>query len=76
LEIGAGRCFLSSWGLAIARRRAAHRGRSGSDRSASRVLGAQIVGAYETEVSKRVDIFATAIHHSMTVESLNDLDLM
>ena len=46
-----------------------------ADRTTKRVLGAQIVGAYGTEVSKRIDIFATAIHHGMTVESLNDLDL-
>lgn len=46
-----------------------------ADRGTTRILGAQIVGAYGTEVSKRVDIFAAAIHHGMSVESLNDLDL-
>lgn len=46
-----------------------------ADRTTMRVLGAQIVGAYGTEVSKRVDIVATAIHHGMTVESLSDFDL-
>jgi NADPH-dependent 2,4-dienoyl-CoA reductase/sulfur reductase-like enzyme len=40
-----------------------------------RLLGAQIIGAYGTEVSKRVDIFAAALHQGMQVEDLNDLDL-
>lgn len=46
-----------------------------ADRGTSRLLGAQIVGAYGTEVSKRIDIFAAAIHHGMTVEEVSDLDL-
>ena len=45
------------------------------DRASGRLLGAQIIGHYKTEVSKRIDIFATAIHHGMTVHQLNDLDL-
>jgi NADPH-dependent 2,4-dienoyl-CoA reductase/sulfur reductase-like enzyme len=45
------------------------------ERSTGRPLGAQIIGHYGTEVSKRVDIFAAALHHSMSVEDLNDLDL-
>ena len=45
------------------------------DRGSGKLLGSQIVGYYGTEVSKRIDIFATAIHHDMTVEQLNDLDL-
>ena len=45
------------------------------DRKTGRLLGAQIVGHYGTEVSKRVDIFAAAIHCGMSVEQLNDLDL-
>jgi len=40
-----------------------------------RVLGAQIIGAYGTEVSKRVDIVAAALHQGLHVEDLNDLDL-
>ena len=40
-----------------------------------RLLGAQIIGAYGTEVSKRVDIVAAALHQGMNVEDLNDLDL-
>ena len=45
------------------------------DRATGRLLGAQIIGHYGTEVSKRIDIFAAAIHHGMSVEQLNDLDL-
>jgi hypothetical protein len=40
-----------------------------------RLLGAQVIGHYGTEVSKRADIFAAALHYSMPVEELNDLDL-
>lgn len=40
-----------------------------------RLLGAQILGAYGTEVSKRVDIIAAALHQGMSVEDINDLDL-
>jgi hypothetical protein len=68
--------FFLLGGSLFARRRAAHGGTSGSDRSTTRVLAGRIVGAYGTAVSKRVDIFATAIHHGMTFKSLNDLDLM
>lgn len=46
-----------------------------ADRATRRLLGAQIIGAYGTEVSKRIDIFAAAIHHGMTVEEVSDLDL-
>jgi NADPH-dependent 2,4-dienoyl-CoA reductase/sulfur reductase-like enzyme len=45
------------------------------DRRAGRLLGAQIVGPRETEVSKRIDVFATALFHGMSVEALCDLDL-
>jgi len=34
-----------------------------------------LLGHKDSEVSKRIDIFATALFHKMTVESLNDLDL-
>jgi len=40
-----------------------------------RLLGPQIVGHREPEVSKRVDIFAAALFHGMRVEQLCDLDL-
>lgn len=45
------------------------------DRRSRRLLGAQIVGHYGVEISKRIDIFAAAIHHGMTVENVSDLDL-
>ncbi len=45
------------------------------DTSTGRLLGAQLVGRLGTEVSKRVDVFATAIHAGMTVEEMSELDL-
>jgi NADPH-dependent 2,4-dienoyl-CoA reductase/sulfur reductase-like enzyme len=45
------------------------------DRRDGRLLGAQIVGQWHAEVSKRIDIFATALFHAMRVADLNDLDL-
>jgi NADPH-dependent 2,4-dienoyl-CoA reductase/sulfur reductase-like enzyme len=45
------------------------------DRGTGRLLGAQIVGHWGTEVSKRVDIFAVALFHGMAVDALSDLDL-
>lgn len=45
------------------------------DRSSGKLLGAQIVGHWKAEVAKRIDVFATALFHQMTVEELNDLDL-
>jgi hypothetical protein len=34
-----------------------------------------MIGHYGTEVSRRIDIFATAIHHGMSVDQMSDLDL-
>jgi NADPH-dependent 2,4-dienoyl-CoA reductase/sulfur reductase-like enzyme len=45
------------------------------DATSGRLLGAQLVGRRGTEIAKRVDTYATAIYHDMTVEELNDLDL-
>lgn len=45
------------------------------DRHTGRLLGAQIVGHYQGEVAKRIDIFATALFHGMKVDELNKLDL-
>jgi len=45
------------------------------DRSTGRLLGAQILGYWRVEVAKRIDVFATALHHGMDVDGLNDLDL-
>jgi NADPH-dependent 2,4-dienoyl-CoA reductase/sulfur reductase-like enzyme len=45
------------------------------DRATGRFLGAQLVGPVHTEVAKRIDTYATALFHEMTVEALSDLDL-
>lgn len=45
------------------------------DPGGGRLLGAQLVGRYGTEVSKRVDTFATAIYAGLTVAELSELDL-
>ena len=46
-----------------------------ADRTTGRFLGAQLVGPVRTEVAKRIDTYATALFHEMTVEALSDLDL-
>jgi NADPH-dependent 2,4-dienoyl-CoA reductase/sulfur reductase-like enzyme len=45
------------------------------DRATGRLLGAQIIGPWQSEVAKRIDVVATALHHEMRVDALNDLDL-
>jgi len=40
-----------------------------------RLLGAQLVGRLGTEVSKRVDTYATALHAGLTIEQVSELDL-
>jgi len=45
------------------------------DRSTHRILGAQIIGHVSSEVSKRIDVFSTAIFCELRVEDLNDVDL-
>jgi NADPH-dependent 2,4-dienoyl-CoA reductase/sulfur reductase-like enzyme len=45
------------------------------DRTSGRLLGAQILGHRGSEVSKRIDIFASALYNKMQVDELNDLDL-
>jgi NADPH-dependent 2,4-dienoyl-CoA reductase/sulfur reductase-like enzyme len=45
------------------------------DRQSGRLLGAQIVGHWQAEVARRIDIFATALFHEMTIDALSDLDL-
>ncbi len=39
------------------------------------LLGAQLVGARGTETAKRVDTYATALFHGMTVDRISELDL-
>jgi len=45
------------------------------DRKTHCLLGAQMIGHYRAEISKRIDIFAAAIFNDMTVGSLSQLDL-
>lgn len=45
------------------------------DRNTRKLLGAQIVGYWHSEVAKRIDTFAAALFHGMLVEDLSDLDL-
>ena len=45
------------------------------DADTGKLLGAQIVGHWRQEVAKRIDIFAAALFHGMSVEEFNDLDL-
>jgi NADPH-dependent 2,4-dienoyl-CoA reductase/sulfur reductase-like enzyme len=46
-----------------------------ADRRTRKLLGAQIVGHWQAEVAKRIDVFAVALFHAMTVDAMNDLDL-
>jgi NADPH-dependent 2,4-dienoyl-CoA reductase/sulfur reductase-like enzyme len=46
-----------------------------SDRKTNRLLGAQIIGAHGTEVSKRIDIFAAALFHGATLDEFIGYDL-
>ncbi len=46
-----------------------------ADQQTHQLLGAQLIGAYGSEVAKRTDIFATAIYNRMTVEEFSNLDL-
>src|SRR5260370_36053395 len=45
------------------------------DRKTGRLLGAQMIGHYHGEVAKRMDVFATALFHGMSIDDLNSLDL-
>lgn len=45
------------------------------DRDSGLLLGAQLVGRRTAEISKRVDTYATALFHGMTVDGVSDLDL-
>lgn len=46
-----------------------------ADRRSHQLLGAQIVGHCNAGVSKRIDLFATAISAEMSVDAIIDLDL-
>jgi NADPH-dependent 2,4-dienoyl-CoA reductase/sulfur reductase-like enzyme len=45
------------------------------DRVTGQLLGAQIAGHVSAQVAKRIDTFATAIYHRMSVAELSALDL-
>jgi NADPH-dependent 2,4-dienoyl-CoA reductase/sulfur reductase-like enzyme len=45
------------------------------DLETGRILGAQLIGMFGAEISKRIDVFATAIFNEMTVDRVSDLDL-
>jgi NADPH-dependent 2,4-dienoyl-CoA reductase/sulfur reductase-like enzyme len=45
------------------------------DRRSRQLLGAQIAGHRNTGISKRIDVFATAISAEMSVDEMLDLDL-
>ena len=46
-----------------------------ADRTTGRLLGAQMIGAHGTEVSKRIDIFAAALFHGATMKEFLRYDL-
>jgi NADPH-dependent 2,4-dienoyl-CoA reductase/sulfur reductase-like enzyme len=45
------------------------------DRQTGRLLGVQLIGHLRSEIAKRIDTPATAIHNEMTIDALCDLDL-
>jgi NADPH-dependent 2,4-dienoyl-CoA reductase/sulfur reductase-like enzyme len=45
------------------------------DKHTGRLLGAQLVGRRSAEVAKRVDTYAAALFHAMSVEDVSELDL-
>lgn len=45
------------------------------DEHTGRLLGAQLVGHRSAEVSKRVDTYAAALFHEMSVAGFSELDL-
>ena len=49
--------------------------RTTGDPLTGRLLGVQLIGHYGAEVSKRVDVFATALFHEMRVDGLEHVDL-
>lgn len=45
------------------------------DQQSGRLLGAQMLGHWQSEIAKRIDIFATALFHEMKLEEIANLDL-
>jgi NADPH-dependent 2,4-dienoyl-CoA reductase/sulfur reductase-like enzyme len=46
-----------------------------ADKDSRKIIGAQILGNINAEISKRIDIFASAIYNQMTIEEFSQLDL-
>jgi len=46
-----------------------------ADQRDGRLLGLQLLGRLGSEIAKRIDIAATAIHNQMTIDQISDLDL-
>jgi NADPH-dependent 2,4-dienoyl-CoA reductase/sulfur reductase-like enzyme len=45
------------------------------DRRSGQLLGAQILGHWQAEVAKRIDVYAAALFTGLLVDEINDLDL-
>ena len=45
------------------------------DGASGRLLGVQLVGQLGSEIAKRVDVAAAAIHSGLSVAEISDLDL-
>jgi hypothetical protein len=45
------------------------------DRNTGQLLGVQLIGHLQSEIAKRIDMPATAIHNEMTIDALSALDL-
>lgn len=45
------------------------------DQHTGQLLGAQLVGHRSAEIAKRVDTYATALFHSMSIDAFSELDL-
>ena len=45
------------------------------DRRSGQLLGAQILGHWQAEVAKRIDVYAAALFAGQSVDEINDLDL-
>jgi NADPH-dependent 2,4-dienoyl-CoA reductase/sulfur reductase-like enzyme len=45
------------------------------DHRSGRLLGAQILGRWQSEVAKRIDVYAAALFTDVSVDAINDLDL-
>ena len=46
-----------------------------ADEGTQQILGAQMVGHWRTQISKRIDVVSAALLNHMTVDQLDDLDL-